>query len=217
MAEDKEGLKDSKKTSFGRLAEATHKEMSPEATEKLTGGLRIPQDMQEIESIDRLEEEIPATSAEDGTDADEEEQNDTPKSDIPDWVIIPEGMKFPNKGKQIYFGRILANLTDTPTEGDRQFIMWGLTPGDERLARIAMRGEDGRYMAEMSKRAIRAIDGVSVDYTRKPGAGNIDLWWRDIGHKGRQIVQNMYNKTHMLQPEDRLLFFAQCVSVYVSK
>lgn len=135
-------------------------------------------------------------------------------NDIPDWVIIPEGFKFP-KGRQVAFMLFRPEITVCQTE--RQCVLWSLSVSDEKLARKRTRGDSQSTFDELAKQTIRLIDGVKVDWTGKAsvtkGPGSIDKFYEDIGPQYRQMILNAYHKTHTLSLEQQADFFLNCFVV----
>lgn len=131
---------------------------------------------------------------------------------IPDWAIIPANAKLPD-GRQVIFVRLRAGWTDTPHKGDRQCIMWNLTEADEKLALRRTRGDSLRTIDELTKQAIRIVDGQKADWTGKVGPGSVNRFWNDVGTKCRQQLKNMYVKAHALEPSEIVDFFSTCVVV----
>jgi hypothetical protein len=135
----------------------------------------------------------------------------------PDWAVVPEGLRLPEEGSQIAFIRIPAKWTTTPARGDRVCVVWPIGETEERLAYARARGDVVRSVSELSKAAIRAIDGNKADWSgnmAKPGS--VTSFWTQIGPKGRQMVRNWYVRTHTVTDDEALSFFSQhfaCVTV----
>jgi len=134
------------------------------------------------------------------------------RQDIPAWVKTPPGFVYP-RGRVVSFVRFRADWTDIPSKGERQCVIWYLTSNDEKVAIARTRGDSLRTLAENTKQMVRVIDGRPVDKSGKPGAGNIDGWWNEIGAKCRQQLMSWYLKTHALSAEERVDFFVHCVAV----
>ena len=130
----------------------------------------------------------------------------------PPWAKLPTGMRFP-RGRQVAFIRLLAEWTDSPQKGERQCIIWGLTDIDEKLAFGRAMGDPNRAHAELTKQMVRSIDGVVVDWSGNPGPGNIDVWWREIGGKCRQLLSRIYTQMNVLGEEERKHFFESCIEL----
>jgi hypothetical protein len=133
--------------------------------------------------------------------------------DIPDWVQVPPNFAWPPGGRQVAFIRFRAEWTDAPSKGDRVCILWNLSVSDESAAIQRTRGEQLRFAPEMSKQMIRAVDGVKVDWSGRPGPGNPEIFWNEIGSKCRQLLVNHYVKTHVLVSEEQEDFLTNCVHV----
>jgi hypothetical protein len=104
-------------------------------------------------------------------------------------------------------------MTDTPLKGDRHCIAWTLSDGEERLAAQRCGGDSARYAAEFTKQFIRAVDGVTVDWSKSRGPGSVDEFWKEIGPKGRHLATRIYTKTHLPTDEEVNRFFEHCVAV----
>lgn len=133
----------------------------------------------------------------------------------PSWVKIPEGMVFP-RGVSIVFIRLLPEWTDTPARGERQFIAWANSVGDERLAAARARNDANLILGELSKQMIRAIDGHLVDHSGVPGPGNIDAFWMQIGARCRTLISQVYNRLHILTTAQLAHFLENCIEVRTS-
>jgi hypothetical protein len=131
---------------------------------------------------------------------------------IPDWVLVPPGLKIP-RNKQVMYLRFRPTMTDTPAKGERQAIIWSNNLGDQKLA-IMRSDKDPNKMAEqMAKQMIRAVDGAVADWTGEPGVGNIDIWWDAIGPKCRSILDRLFVQLHVAKQEEMADFFENCVAV----
>lgn len=128
----------------------------------------------------------------------------------PDWVMIPDGMVFP-EGKVAFAVRFRAGVTDQPKLGERQCILWNLTEADEKLALKRTRGEHLRTIDELAKQMIRVIDGKKVTWTANV-AHNPNFFWNAIGGACRTQLKNLYVKRHSLSTEDSVDFFTNCVA-----
>ena len=132
----------------------------------------------------------------------------------PTWAKIPKDMKFP-RGIQVLFIRIRADLTMYPGRGDRQVILWALTDGDEKLAVGRSMANAARASQELAKQMIRAIDGERINWTgdpSQPGA-DVDQFWHQIGPKGRNLLQRLFNQLHAMNEDELVDFFENCIGV----
>jgi hypothetical protein len=133
-------------------------------------------------------------------------------TDIPDWVIIPKGLKIP-KHKQVFYIRFRAEMTDTPAKGERQAIVWANNLGDQKLAVMRSDRDPNRMSEQMAIQMIRAVDGHVADWTGELGNGNIEIWWDAIGPKCRSIIDRLFVQLHVATKEDLTDFFENCVAV----
>lgn len=130
----------------------------------------------------------------------------------PDWASVPPNLILPPEVLVTYV-RCKAKLTRIPSKGDRNIIIWGLTASEEMMSLKRCMGENLRSVSEMTKMTIRAIDGVKVDWSGRPGPGNVNTFWDEIGPAYRQQLINVYLKTHALSSEDQADFFVNCLHI----
>lgn len=129
--------------------------------------------------------------------------------EAPEWAVVPTGLKLPEEGTVIAHVRIPAKWTRNPGKGDRTCILWPIGETEERLAYQRSRGDMQRSISELSKAAIRAVDGHKADWSgnmAKPGS--IMSFWSEIGPKGRAMIRNWYLRTHSVTDEEALDFFS---------
>src|SRR5574343_1045585 len=107
---------------------------------------------------------------------------DAPSGPIPEWVKVPAGLVIP-RNKQVMYIRFRAEMTDTPSKGERQCIVWSNNLGDQKLAIMRSDKDPNKMSEQMAKQMVRAVDGQLADWTGEPGVGNIDVWWDAIGPK----------------------------------
>lgn len=147
-------------------------------------------------------------------------------STIPAWARVPTEMRFP-RGRLVAFVRFPSAWTDKPFYGHttpdlpglwRECILWNPSPGDEQIAaeRCVTMQTENRYMAELIKQMIRSVDGLPIDQTGRPTAQNVDLFWTQIGVKGRGLLIKHWSQMSSVTREQRVLFFTQCVGLYVA-
>jgi hypothetical protein len=43
------------------------------------------------------------------------------------------------------------------------------------------------------------------------GEGNPDLFWQELGAKGRDVIMRLYLRLHVIAPEEQADFFENCV------
>lgn len=185
--------------------EVVDETLSTEEASKVFAGVR-PQAIGDNEEeevvlggsfIDQMEEHV-------APDPDEDKP-------IPDWAVLPPGFKF-KKGKKVSFARLRAAWTEAPEKGDRTIVMWTLDVEEEILAYGRARGSEARSIGELTKQTIRVIDGRAVDWSRG-GASAAGALWREIGTSCRNMLQNIYLKTHTLTKDQQLDFFVNCFDV----
>jgi len=155
--------------------------------------------------------------APDPIDAPEEEEAPKPKlpsastDDVPEWAIVPANLRIP-KGRQVFFLRFPAAMTDAQHKGDRQCIVWSLSDGEEKIANDRTGGSAGRAPAEFTKQMIRAIDGATVNWGVARGPGSIDEFYREIGPKCRNLLMRIYTQLHLASEDETRDFFESCVA-----
>lgn len=131
----------------------------------------------------------------------------------PDWAKVPPSpFRFP-RGVDVLFVRIRADLTSARQKGDRILIVWGLSDGDEKLAVQRSLSDSNRAITELAKQTIRAIDGHPADWSGRPGPGNVDQLWREIGGKGRGQIVRLYTQLHVYDAKEQADFFENCVAL----
>ncbi len=131
----------------------------------------------------------------------------------PSWARVPPApFKFP-KGCDVAFIRLKARWTAAQHKGDRVLIVWPNTDADDRLAYGRANGDGSRGVQELAKQMIRAVDGVPIDWSGRPGTGNPDQLWREIGPKGRTQMVRIYTQLHVLDMAGQADFFENCVEL----
>lgn len=140
-----------------------------------------------------------------------------PSLTAPDWARIPtqgtdgKPWRFP-RGVEVFFVRIRGNLTAARQKGDRILVVWGCSDGDEKLAVQRAMADSNRAITELAKQTIRAVDGHAADWSGKPGPGNVDQLWRELGGKGRGQVVRLYTQLHVYDAAEQADFFENCVA-----
>jgi hypothetical protein len=141
----------------------------------------------------------------------------------PAWAKIPEGLVLPQK--PIYFIRFPSEWTDLPIKGDvyenrlyRQCIIWTLLDGEERVAmeKTMVSGTASSANTHLAMRMIRAVDGHKADWSgERDQPGSVEQYWTELGSKCRKMMIDLYQKMHLLDGEDRVDFFENCVAAWV--
>lgn len=127
----------------------------------------------------------------------------------PDWAILPPGFAAP-RGKQIFFLRFRASLTDTPWKGERQCVVWAINSADKRAALDRSRRDPNRASDELSKQMIRVHDGKATDWTGDL-PGGIEDFWNEIGEKCRGLLTRLYMRLHVVSVEENTDFLENCI------
>lgn len=130
----------------------------------------------------------------------------------PDWVRMPAGLKIP-RGARVVFMKFKAEWTAAPELGERQIICWPISVGDKKLALGRAIGDGSRVLEELTKSMIRAIDGQLVSWDGASTAGNVDLFWQQVGEKIRVMLVQIYLQLHTLNDAETVDFFSNCVAV----
>lgn len=133
--------------------------------------------------------------------------------EIPDWVVLPAGMKFP-RGLPVLFLRFRARYYEAMGE-DRQAIVWPINVADQKLAYSRSNNDTNRAIDELTKQMIRVVDGHRVNWDGLPGPGNVDQWWDQIGGANRNILHRIFTQLHVPSREQVADFFENCVAVKV--
>jgi hypothetical protein len=140
-----------------------------------------------------------------------------PSNTAPDWAKIPtvgvdgKPFRFP-RGVEVFFVRIRGHLTAARQKGDRILVIWGLSDGDEKLAFQRSISDSNRAITELAKQSVRAIDGHAASWDGRPGPGNVDQLWREIGGKGRGQLVRLYSQLHVYDAAEQADFFENCVA-----
>jgi hypothetical protein len=134
--------------------------------------------------------------------------------ELPDWVKVPSGLVIP-PGVVIGYLRFRAEWTVAEHLGDRQCILWPLTPQDEQVGYMRIRDVNANAVAILAQHQIRAIDGhkVTWDAAALKHPANVYNFWRDIGPKCRQMIIRWYHQSHALDVGETADFFEHCVAV----
>lgn len=140
-----------------------------------------------------------------------------PKSDpgaarvIPEFARgkVPKDLVFP-RGIDAFFIKVPGAITHARHKGDRVCIIWELSEGDEKLAYGRSLNDPSRAVAELSKQMVRAFDGHRADWSGT-GPGNIDQFWREIGPKGRNLMQMLHSRINVMGMDDMRDFFASSI------
>ena len=123
---------------------------------------------------------------------------------------MPTGLAIPPFA-QVGYMQFRPELTGRPDLGERTCVTWGLSVPDERLGRLAARGDSTRLYEELAKQTIRAIDGYKVDRTgKRGGGGDLTRWWEQIGPKARMLLINQYLQLHSPTQTEIADFFLSC-------
>jgi hypothetical protein len=164
--------------------------------------------------VEELDEAAEAAAFDENAD-DVQEVEDAPEKpsedgEVPEWAVIPSGVKMPAQGASVAFIRIRAKWTTNPTKGDRWCMCAAIGEMEEKLAYTRSRGDQMRTVAELAKATIRVVDGYKADWsgvgTKK---GSVSEFWSSIGSKGRHMIRNYYVRTHTVTEEEALDFFAK--------
>jgi hypothetical protein len=123
----------------------------------------------------------------------------------PDWAKVPKDFVMP-AGWTIWFVRFPAGLTNLPSRGERQVVLWNLSDMDEKLAARRAAGNANRIIDEMTKQMIRAVDGFVVAPEVR------DRFWSEVGGKCRHQLKSLYLRTHTMDEKENTDFFADCIA-----
>lgn len=173
-------------------------------------------------NVPRSPEPPPAAFAGEGDGEDDSSVMVSSVDELPAWVKVPPAQPTDGtapfalprgKGKQIIAVKIPAAFTDYPEKGDRQCIMWSMTLADERTALRRAQGRRELLAQEFTMQMIRAIDGMSVDWTRRHRAADPLHFYDEIGPKMRAKLENIYQVQHNLTEMEQLRFFGECIAL----
>lgn len=157
------------------------------------------------------------TEFEEETNDDETEEstrNPLEADEIPEWAqnAIPANVKIP-KGRKVWYLRLRAAWTHAPDKGDRVIVLWTISDAEENAAaELASNMSQARFIKELAKRMIRAVDGQRANWGGSTKDGiDARAAWEEFGPKGRQQIVNLYMKTHRLTGEEGMDFLSNCV------
>jgi len=141
---------------------------------------------------------------------DEAEAEEVTDPKLPEWATVPEDLKIP-PGRSVFFVRFKAEWTLNKNGHDRVLILWPITVREEKIAIKRARGEVGEIMDELTKMAVRCVDGKPV----KPdmAAQVLGKLWDELGLKCVAQLRNWYQRQHTLEPEQALDFYGSCFAV----
>ena len=189
-------------------------EGKPEAApEIVVDGPEIPLEL-EPEEVE-VDEAVKAAAGVADVDGEHFLKLPAPKTTLtaPPWAKVPPApFRFP-RGVDVLFVRIRAEMTSARQKGDRILIVWGLSDGDEKLAVQRSMADSNRVITEMAKQTIRAVDGHPADWSGRPGPGNVDQIWRELGGKGRGQIVRLYTQLHVYDAKEQSDFFENCVAL----
>lgn len=137
---------------------------------------------------------------------------DASDAPLPRWVKVPKDLKFP-RGRRVVFVFFHEHLTDAPALGNRQAILWSLTPEDEKFAFTRAMGDANRAPGELAKQMLRAVDGYVADWSGTASPGSVDKFWREVGGRYRDLLIRLYAQLHVLSGKEVDDFFENCVAV----
>lgn len=142
-------------------------------------------------------------------DEDDDPPEQEPEHEIPDWAVIPNGIKLPPVGTQIVFMRVPAAWTRDPAGGDLQCVLWPLEDHEELAAYQRARGDHPRSVIELAKGCIKIVNGEKADWSRGAATSNVTKFWKQCGAKARHMIRNYYAKQHMVSATEALDFFSK--------
>jgi len=126
---------------------------------------------------------------------------------FPPWVMMPMDLVVP-PGVPVTVMEFTAEMMRRPTGSKSvQMLFWPITVKEEYLAHKRARG-GGEYetIDELCKLALRAIDGVKVDWTK--GAAPINQFWMNLPIQCVKQIRNWFAQVHMMDQEHQIDFFA---------
>lgn len=192
-----------------------------------------------VDTATATEREDPAPTPEQQADIDEAARRlgmaklrIIPKSsDVPQWVRYPEGLVVP-KGRRLVFMRFPSTWTSTPHVGFplpvedagavklggvaglwRQCICWDMSVGDEKIAASRSLGSQFRFNVELTKQMVRVVDGFLVNDDGSEGPGNLEVFWEQLGKRCRDVLSEVWVRTHRLSTEEQTSFFEHCIAL----
>lgn len=140
---------------------------------------------------------------------------------VPEWAKIPataadgSPFRFP-KGRKVFFLRFRANLTSVPGRGERQAILWEMSPGDLEFARTRSQGDRMKMVDQMTLQCIRAIDGLAVDWATGGAVNNPVQFWAEVGQGYRTLIQTLASQVNMLNAAETRDFLENCTALVIA-
>lgn len=131
---------------------------------------------------------------------------------------LPPGLVLP-KGRMVWFITFRGVWTDTPKKGARRCVLWPINAGDKRFAAGRAMGDPNRMNDELAKQMIRAFDMseaeplVAAESAGVSDAGNVEVFWNEIGERCRGQLLRHYHQIHYLTPAETADFLLNCVDV----
>lgn len=86
-------------------------------------------------------------------------------------------------------------------------VMWELTPAEERMVHKRAKGDEYEFARHYLRQAIRVINGEAVDWKEGRGDAMVDKLFREIGLKGRSLLNEAYRRQCLATDEEAELFF----------
>lgn len=165
------------------------------------------EDVNETPITDEEFEKVEASNLDTIVESDSDDESAVPK-----WAVIPPDLKIP-PGRRVFYLLFKAKWTNTPHKGDRQCVLWSLSDAEENAANERARNNQYRFLKELSKGSIRAVDGLKVNLAQPTSPAYVGTFWNEIGPKCRAVIQSIYLKQSTLTGEDLADFLSNCIAV----
>ena len=169
-----------------------------------------------------FEEEGEEQSASPGKQAAEKVEDDEEEFDpllnpdeVPPWAetLLRDAGVTPPKGRVIWYIKCRSTMTHTPERGDRIIALWTISDIEEDMAATRASGKpQSVFLKECAKLMIRAFDGHKALWGGGKHEGNARQLWEDIGPKYRELIVNLYLKTHRISKDEGYDFFTKCIA-----
>lgn len=112
-------------------------------------------------------------------------------------LVLPPGAKKPPEA--------VAAEYRLPT--GQVVIMWEVTPAEERMIHKRAKGDEYEFARHYLRQSIRVIDGEVVDWKEGKGDAMVDRLFREIGLKGRSLLNEAYRRQCLATDEETERFF----------
>ncbi len=112
-------------------------------------------------------------------------------------LVLPAGMKKPPEA--------VAAEYRLPT--GHVVVLWEVSPAEERMIHKRAKGDEYDFANHYLRQSIRVIDGEPVDWKEGKGDAAVNRLFREIGLKGRSLLNEAYRRQCLATQEETESFF----------